>query len=231
MRPEDMERAAPGTENAFDALVDDRRIRRPRFADSREDRVRQAVGAGRRRIRGGRAHQPARAAVAHARLRRRSRMSTPALSPPARAARSRRRWLVAPALIFIVALFIYPFAYGLVLSFRPMNGGGAVGQLHRRSSPTRRCGRRSSSRSSSPCPRRSSTSACRCRWRSRCAAIRRYQKFVTTLLVIPVTLGTVLIADGMLTYFGPNGWFPQALQGLHLYTRRSAPHAQLTGAC
>jgi putative spermidine/putrescine transport system permease protein len=33
-----------------------------------------------------------------------------------------------------------------------------------------------------------------------------------------VTLGTVLIADGMLTYFGPNGWFPQVLHGLHLYT-------------
>jgi putative spermidine/putrescine transport system permease protein len=52
-------------------------------------------------------------------------------------------------------------------------------------------------------------------------ALRRnspYQKLITTLLVIPVTLGTVLIADGMLTYFGPNGWFPQALQGLHLYT-------------
>jgi ABC-type spermidine/putrescine transport system permease subunit I len=52
-------------------------------------------------------------------------------------------------------------------------------------------------------------------------ALRRnspYQKFVTTLLVIPVTLGTVLIADGMLTYFGPNGWFSQAVQGLHLYS-------------
>jgi len=44
-----------------------------------------------------------------------------------------------------------------------------------------------------------------------------YQKLVTTLLVIPVTLGTVLIADGMLTYFSPNGWFPQAVQALHLY--------------
>ena len=52
-------------------------------------------------------------------------------------------------------------------------------------------------------------------------ALRRhspYQKLVTTLLVIPVTLGTVLIADGMLTYFGPNGWFPQVLRALHLYT-------------
>jgi putative spermidine/putrescine transport system permease protein len=44
-----------------------------------------------------------------------------------------------------------------------------------------------------------------------------YQKLATTLLVIPVTLGTVLIADGMLTYFSPHGWFPQAIQALHLY--------------
>jgi hypothetical protein len=52
-------------------------------------------------------------------------------------------------------------------------------------------------------------------------ALRRnspYQKFVTTLLVIPVTLGTVLIADGMLTYFGPNGWFSAGGAWLHLYT-------------
>jgi putative spermidine/putrescine transport system permease protein len=51
-------------------------------------------------------------------------------------------------------------------------------------------------------------------------ALRRnspYQKLVTTLLVIPVTLGTVLVADGMLTYFGPNGWFSQAVHGMHLY--------------
>jgi len=31
----------------------------------------------------------------------------------------------------------------------------------------------------------------------------RYQKIVTTILVIPMTLGTVLIAEGMLTYLGP----------------------------
>ena len=37
--------------------------------------------------------------------------------------RDAKAWLVTPALAFIVALFIYPFAYGLVLSFQPMNGG------------------------------------------------------------------------------------------------------------
>jgi putative spermidine/putrescine transport system permease protein len=44
----------------------------------------------------------------------------------------------------------------------------------------------------------------------------RFQKVATTLLV-PLTLGTVLIAEGMLTYFGPRGWLSQAVQALALY--------------
>jgi putative spermidine/putrescine transport system permease protein len=138
---------------------------------------------------------------------------TPALLP---AARDPKGWLVAPALFFIVALFIYPFAYGLMLSFNPMNGGGAWANYVTFFTDT-------------------------AMWPTVIVtlklavpatvinvgvsvpvafALRRsspYQKFATTLLVIPVTLGTVLIADGMLTYFGPNGWFPQSLHALHLY--------------
>ncbi|MDR6491682.1 ABC transporter permease [Paraburkholderia sp. 22099] len=143
-------------------------------------------------------------------------MNTPTLSPPL-APRDAKAWLVAPALIFIVALFIYPFAYGLILSFQPMNGSGPWANYLTFFTDTSM-------------------------WPTIIVTLKlavpatlinvgvsvpvafalrrysRYQKFVTTLLVIPVTLGTVLIADGMLTYFGPNGWFPQALQGLHLYT-------------
>ncbi len=44
-----------------------------------------------------------------------------------------------------------------------------------------------------------------------------YQRFLSTLLVVPLTLGTVLIAEGMLTYFGPQGWLAQTLRWLHLY--------------
>ena len=40
---------------------------------------------------------------------------------------------------------------------------------------------------------------------------------MTTILVVPITLGTVLIAEGMLTYFGPQGWLSQFLQFFHLY--------------
>ena len=59
--------------------------------------------------------------------------------------RDPKGWLVAPALLFIVALFIYPFAYGLVLSFTPMNGGGWLAN-YVTFFTDRRCGRRSSSR-------------------------------------------------------------------------------------
>jgi putative spermidine/putrescine transport system permease protein len=33
--------------------------------------------------------------------------------------------LILPALLFVIGVFIYPFLYGLVLSFNPLDGGGA----------------------------------------------------------------------------------------------------------
>ncbi len=130
--------------------------------------------------------------------------------------RDAKGWLVTPALGFILALFVYPFAYGLMLSFEPMNGGGVLANY------------RTFFTDSSMWP----TILVTLKLAVPATLInvglsvpvafslRRkspYQKLVTTLLVIPVTLGTVLIADGMLTYFSPNGWFPQALRALHLY--------------
>ncbi|TKC92313.1 sugar ABC transporter permease [Trinickia terrae] len=126
-----------------------------------------------------------------------------------------KAWLVAPALAFIVALFIYPFAYGLMLSFQPTNGGGALANYvafftDTSMWPTIFVTLKLAVPATSINVGASVPVA---------FALRRkspYQKLVTTLLVIPVTLGTVLIADGMLTYFGPNGWFSQAVAGLHL---------------
>ena len=36
--------------------------------------------------------------------------------------------------------------------------------------------------------------------------LMRRQKLLTTILVVPITLGTVLVAEGLLTYLGPRGW-------------------------
>ena len=35
----------------------------------------------------------------------------------------RTLWLLLPAAVFIALLFLYPFAYGLGLSFQPTEGG------------------------------------------------------------------------------------------------------------
>jgi putative spermidine/putrescine transport system permease protein len=44
----------------------------------------------------------------------------------------------------------------------------------------------------------------------------RRQRLLTTILVLPITLGTVLVAQGLLNYLGPQGWFSKTLMLLHL---------------
>lgn len=39
----------------------------------------------------------------------------------------------------------------------------------------------------------------------------RRQRSLTTILVLPITLGTVFVAEGLLTFLGPRGWFNQTL--------------------
>lgn len=132
------------------------------------------------------------------------------------APRDAKGWLVTPALGFIVALFIYPFAYGVVLSFQPMNGGALANYAQFFTDTAMWPTVIVTLKLAVPATLINVGVSLPVAF-----ALRRhspYQRLVTTLLVIPVTLGTVLVADGMLTYFGPNGWFPQALQGLHLYT-------------
>ena len=42
----------------------------------------------------------------------------------------------------------------------------------------------------------------------------RFERLITTLLILPITLGTVMVATAMLIYFGRQGWFNQGLQAL-----------------
>lgn len=41
----------------------------------------------------------------------------------------------------------------------------------------------------------------------------KFERLITILLILPLTLGTVMVAQAMLGYFGPIGWFNRALQG------------------
>jgi len=122
--------------------------------------------------------------------------------------------LVAPAAALMVLLFVYPFLYGLVLSFSPTRGGVLGNYVRfftdRSLWPTIM----TTLRIAMPATVINVAFALPIAYAMRRRS--RYQKLVTTILVIPMTLGTVLIAEGMLTYFGPKGWLSQTLQLLHL---------------
>jgi putative spermidine/putrescine transport system permease protein len=122
--------------------------------------------------------------------------------------------LVAPAAAVMILLFVYPFLYGLGLSFRPMQGGVLDNYItfftDRSLWPTIF----TTLRLALPATLINIAFALPIAYQLRRRS--RYQKLITTILVVPMTLGTVLIAEGMLTYFGPKGWLSQTLQLLHL---------------
>jgi putative spermidine/putrescine transport system permease protein len=136
-----------------------------------------------------------------------------ALAP--RAPFDRALLLVVPAAAFMLLLFVYPFAYGLLLSFEPAKGGWlanyhkffTTGNLWPTIWTTLRL--------AIPATLINVGLALPIAYRMRGKS--RFQRIVTTILVVPITLGTVLIAEGMLTYFGPRGWLSQFLQLVHLY--------------
>ncbi len=123
--------------------------------------------------------------------------------------------LVVPAALFMLGLFVYPFAYGLVLSFHPIEGGTLANYTKFFTTPNLWPTIGTTMKLAGPATLINVGLALPIAYTLRRKS--RYQKLITTVLVVPITLGTVLIAEGMLTYFGPKGWLSHALQWLHLY--------------
>jgi len=138
-------------------------------------------------------------------------------SAPARGAPfDRTLLLVVPAAAFMLLLFVYPFLYGLVLSFNPKEGGWLANYRFFFTTDNEWPTIWTTLRLALPATLINVGLALPIAYRMRVKT--RYQRWVTTLLVVPITLGTVLIAEGMLTYFGPKGWLSHFLQLLHLYS-------------
>lgn len=117
--------------------------------------------------------------------------------------------LILPALLFVVGVFIYPFLYGLVLSFNPLDGGGALANYSKFfSDPYLYKTIGATLWLAVPVTLISVLFAVPIAMRVR---LMRRQRLLTTILVLPVTLGTVLIAEGLLNYLGPQGWFSRTL--------------------
>lgn len=116
--------------------------------------------------------------------------------------------LVVPAILFLLALFIYPFLYGLVLSFEPKQGG-MFANYQRFFSDSFLYGTIATTLwLALPVTVATLLLAIPIAFRVR---LMQNQRLLTTILVIPITLGTVLVAEGLLNYLGPQGWFNRVL--------------------
>ena len=125
-------------------------------------------------------------------------------------------WMALPAVLFMLLVFVYPFADGLRLSFAPTEGGGAFDNYVKFFTTASQWSTIATTmKLALPATLINVGIALPLAYRLRHKSA--YQKVATTIITIPLTLGTVLIAEGMLTYFGPRGWFSQAVQALHLY--------------
>lgn len=124
-------------------------------------------------------------------------------------------WILFPALVFIILLFIYPFLYGVYLSVTDADGVFTWDNYLKFFTDIWEY---------------------RTIWITLSIAVPvtlinvllaipfayymrhgiKGEKLITFFLIIPITLGTVLISEGMLTYMGPNGWLNQLLMGIGL---------------
>src|SRR5690606_24189332 len=121
--------------------------------------------------------------------------------------------LVVPAAIFCLLLFVYPFAFGFILSFEPKNGGWLANYQRFFSDPFLYETIAKTLWLSVPVTLLNLLMAIPIVFRVR---LMRRQRLLTTILVLPITLGTVLVAEGLLNYLGPQGWFNRTLMTVGL---------------
>jgi putative spermidine/putrescine transport system permease protein len=121
----------------------------------------------------------------------------------------RQLLLLLPAALFVITLFIYPFLYGVGLSFQP-NRGGTLGayrefftDAYLRDTIVTTLGL------ALPAALLNVAASVPIAYRMR--GRFRAKRLLTTLLVVPITLGTVLTAQGLLNFLGPTGWFNRTL--------------------
>jgi putative spermidine/putrescine transport system permease protein len=124
----------------------------------------------------------------------------------------RQLWLLAPAVLFVVLLFLYPFFYGLQLSFAPEEGGPLASYAAFFSDPYQRNTIWITLGLSLPAALLNVLASVPIAYRMR--GRFRGKRLLTTVLVVPITLGTVLTAQGLLNFLGPAGWFNKILMAV-----------------
>ncbi len=123
--------------------------------------------------------------------------------------------LLLPALVFLVALFLYPFIYGFILSITDAKGALTVGNYIKFFTDNWEV--RSiwlTLRLAVPATLVNVGLAIPLAYFMRHGM--KGERVISFFLILPLTLGTVLIAQGMRNYMGAAGWLNQLLLALHI---------------
>ena len=123
--------------------------------------------------------------------------------------------LLAPSVAYLLAMFVFPFAYGVLLSLRPKGGGVSLANYVAFFLDPWQA-RTIWVTASIAVPNTLLTVLL--------ALIVAYamrggiwlERTITTMLVLPIALGTVLVAEGINGFYGPRGWLTQVLLALGL---------------
>jgi putative spermidine/putrescine transport system permease protein len=122
--------------------------------------------------------------------------------------------LAVPGALAVIALFCYPFLYGLQLSFQPATGGVLGAYRAFFDDPFARKSIWQTFSLAIPATVINVGASVPISYRMRREF--RGKRLLLALLVVPITLGTVLTAEGILDFYGPAGWFNRTLHLLGL---------------
>jgi putative spermidine/putrescine transport system permease protein len=123
---------------------------------------------------------------------------------------------ILPALLYVLCMFVYPFLYGLYLSLRPMKADGfsLANYLAFFADPYQYGTIWITFSLAVP-----TTVIVLLLALLMAYGMRRgffMERTITTVLIMPICLGVILLSEGILGFYGSQGWFNQMLQGLGL---------------
>jgi len=123
--------------------------------------------------------------------------------------------LLAPSVAYLLAMFVFPFAYGVLLSLRPKGGGVSLANYVAFFLDPWQA-RTIWVTASIAVPNTLLTVLLALIVAYAMRRGIRLERTITTALVLPIALGTVLVAEGINGFYGPKGWLTQVLLALGL---------------
>jgi len=125
---------------------------------------------------------------------------------------------LAPSLLYVIVMFVYPFLYGIYASLQPLNSEtwGLENYISFFTDPYQYRTIKTTFALAIPNSVLVVLVALFLAY-----GMRRgiwLERTITTILVLPISLGVIFLSEGILGFYGTNGWLNQMLIGINIIT-------------